>query len=234
MKWLFIFAHPDDETVASGGTMALLAAAGHEIKVISTTDGGAGEISPACQAELLVHGSLQKLRRAEFEAACQQLGVKTCHFLDFKDGEITNHDVWHRLKILLKLEIESYRPDVVVTFDHSGWYFHLDHVGTSIATTLAVQESDFQVPAFIVTFLRLPNSKWKYGYAPMPITHQVDVTDVRQQKLTALALHKSQDTGVVDEYVASQTPHLELFQVLSQTTAGKKMLDQVKFFTPVE
>jgi hypothetical protein len=68
----------------------------------------------------------------------------------------------------------------------------------------------------------------------MPVTHQVDVTSVRQQKLTALALHRSQDTGVVDEYVASQTPHLELFQVLSQTTAGKKMLNRVKFFKPID
>ena len=45
LNFLFIFAHPDDETVACAGTILQLRAAGHLVTVVSVTDGGAGEAS---------------------------------------------------------------------------------------------------------------------------------------------------------------------------------------------
>ena len=63
MKFLFIFAHPDDETVACGGTIRLLANAGHECKVVSVTAGDAGSVTSAIQKQLDNGQELANIRK---------------------------------------------------------------------------------------------------------------------------------------------------------------------------
>ena len=60
--------------------------------------------------------------------------------------------------------IEKYQPEIVVTFDHSGWYFHLDHVGVSIATLRAVQRAKHKVAALLFTLFHPPGIKIKWPY----------------------------------------------------------------------
>ncbi|MCG2692116.1 PIG-L family deacetylase, partial [Microgenomates group bacterium] len=76
MKYLFLLAHPDDEAVAAGGTIRLLANQGNEIIVVLAT-------SPD-----------ENIRLKEFKKSCKILGVTKTEVLNFKDGQINNKVVW--------------------------------------------------------------------------------------------------------------------------------------------
>lgn len=115
MRFLFFFAHPDDESAGPGATLATLAKMGHEVKIICATNGSAGEITPQCQDKAIQAGSLGNLRTEEFHTACAVLGV-TGKLLDFGDGYITNCQTWTTLTQAFSQEIESKKPDVVITF----------------------------------------------------------------------------------------------------------------------
>lgn len=234
MKHLFIFAHPDDETVATAGTLHKLVKAGEDVLVVSVTDGGGGEVQQSAQPSLSTYHSVGELRKHELQDALTVLGVKHYNILSFQDGKITNEMVWGELRSSLIDVIDSYQPDFVYTFDHSGWYFHLDHVATSIATTWAVQQAKFPPAVFFLVHFRVNNTKWKYVYSDkMPITHTVDVTDVKELKFNALDKHQSQNLVEPRRQLAAETEHKELFQLASATTRGKTLLKHHWLFQPV-
>lgn len=231
MKHLFIFAHPDDETVACAGTLRQLVEAGQDVCVVSVTDGGGGEVSPAAASALAQHGSVSQLRRTELAAALRTLGVTRHQVLNFPDGQITNQMTWGSLRSRLIDLIDEYRPDFVYTFDHSGWYFHLDHVATSIATTWAVQEAKYPPAVFFLVHFRVRQTKWRYVYSPqLPVTHQVAVTTHKPQKLAALAAHQSQQLAEPVRQIESEAVHHELFQLVSATPQGQAWIAQLPFF----
>lgn len=225
MKHLFIFAHPDDETVACAGTISKLRSAGEEVLVVTVTDGAGGEVNPAAQALLAELKSVGQLRQHELRAALAVLSVDNYQVLPFTDGQITNEMVWGVLRSTLIDVIDAYRPDFVYTFDHSGWYFHLDHVATSIATTWAVQEAKYPPTVFFLSHFRVSNSKWKYVYSKkMPVTHVVDVTDLKPVKLAAFDAHQSQNLTEPRRQLENESPHLEYFQLAFPTPAARKLL----------
>jgi N-acetylglucosamine malate deacetylase 2 len=233
MKYLFIFAHPDDETIACAGTIKKLVDAGEYVTVVSVTDGGAGEVKEEARALLKELGSVNKLRRYEFAQATQFLGVTESRILDFEDGQITNEMVWGKLKHQIINLIDQIKPEVVVTFDHSGWYFHLDHIGTSIATTLAVQEASHPPEIFFLSQFKMNRSKWKYVYPEkLPLTHIVDISDRVEMKLQAIDLHLSQTLNELRRQLIEEKKHLEFYQLAWATEKGKKFLAKQKIFNP--
>lgn len=134
MKVLFIFAHPDDETFGSGGTIAKLIRDGVDVSVITATDGQAGmtgeygDISPL---------ELGIIRRKEQTEAAKILGIPENHttHLGMMDGILENkHDeLVEKIKPLLEKE----NPDVVITFEKNGISNHPDHKMISkVATAL--------------------------------------------------------------------------------------------------
>ena len=212
MNILFIFAHPDDETVACAGTIHQLGLAGHRVFVVSATNGGAGEFPKELGAEVEKLGSVGALRTQEFSSACAHLGVTESKILGFSDGEITNKLVWSELMSEIKAVMDQYKPEVVVTFDHSGWYYHLDHVGVSIATTSAFHENEFSRALFFSTF-QPKQERWNYAFPdPSLTTHSVEVVDV-DHKLQAVNLHKTQNLEVVTQHILSESPHFETYHL---------------------
>jgi N-acetylglucosamine malate deacetylase 2 len=235
MKYLFLFAHPDDETVACAGTLHKLVQHGEDVMVVSVTDGSGGQVHERAKAQLAVFKTVGTLRRYELEQTLQFLGIKQHKILNFSDGKITNDMVWGQLKSAVVDCIDEYRPDVVVTFDHSGWYFHLDHIAVSIATTLAVQEAKFSPDVFFLSHFRVNQSKWKYIYSDqMPITHRVDVTESKEMKLHAFELHASQDLTEPRRQVTTEEKHFELYQLAHVTEKGKQLLNQQALFVAVD
>jgi len=227
MKYLFIFAHPDDETVSCSATMHQLLHHGDDVIIASVTDGAAGEAHERAENELKKHGSLAELRRTELRKVADVIGVKDVRFLDFSDGEITNKMVWDTLLKKITQLIDDVKPNVVITFDHSGWYFHLDHVGTSIATTLAFQQASHTADILFHAHMKVEGAeaKWKYIFPKkLPITHVVDAAPQRDMKLRAMGLHASQDLHSVEEKVRSEENHQELFQAVFTTKKGKALL----------
>lgn len=235
MRWLFIFAHPDDETVSCGGTIKKLTQMGHEVILISATDGSAGEVMQSAQKKLKDFGSLGAMRRHEYQQAAQFLGAQEARILHFGDGEITNQMVWSTLTFAIEALIDEYQPDAIVTFDHTGWYFHLDHVAVSIATTLAAQKAKLKPSIFFHVHMKIEDVKWKYVFPEIvPFTHQVDVDDIKQEILEALDLHESQGTDTVKNWIKKRQPYCELYQLVFADEKGKKLLAQLPFFESIQ
>ena len=129
-------AHPDDESIATGGTMARAAAEGHRVVLVTATRGELGEIMPG----VLDEGEQLGLRRAaELYASAEVLGVARVEMLGYVDsgmiGEPSNDAPWcfwqadvehaaHRLAAILQEE----QPDAFTIYDDHGGYGHPDHI----------------------------------------------------------------------------------------------------------
>jgi LmbE family N-acetylglucosaminyl deacetylase len=133
LRVLGIFAHPDDETICAGGTLAKYAGAGADVRVVSLTKGGAGQIRDASVA---TRATLTDVREKELHAAGRELGLTETRCLDHLDGGLADIDgqVLVRLASELLSELD---PDVVITFGPDGFSGHRDHVTVGAAVTAA-------------------------------------------------------------------------------------------------
>lgn len=134
-RLMCVLAHPDDESLATGGILAKYAATGVQTYLVMATRGERGWFGPADENPGLQ--ALGRLREAELMAAARVLGIREVSFLDYVDGDLdkANHDI-ATAKIVAQLR--RVRPDVVVTFDPNGMYGHPDHIAISQLTTTAV------------------------------------------------------------------------------------------------
>ncbi len=89
LRVLGIFAHPDDEKVCAGGTLAKYASAGAEVRVVSLTKGGTGEIRDASVA---TWATLREARERELAAAGNELGLAETKCLDYPDHGLPDID----------------------------------------------------------------------------------------------------------------------------------------------
>jgi N-acetyl-1-D-myo-inositol-2-amino-2-deoxy-alpha-D-glucopyranoside deacetylase len=142
---LFVHAHPDDETIATGATMAMYAAAGVPVTLVTCTLGEEGEILVPELEHLSASqdDALGPRRIEELAAAMRALGVGDHRFLGgpgtWRDsgmmGEPSNDRpdcFWHAdldlaVEELVKV-IREVRPDVVLGYDENGGYGHPDHI----------------------------------------------------------------------------------------------------------
>ncbi len=144
-RLLAILAHPDDESFGIGGALARYAREGAQVHVCIVTDGAAGE-----NGQTTPEGEtppLARVRREELECACQVLGVQL-HRLDYRDSGMEGapdnehpnslyqadlDDVAHELARI----VCQVRPQVVITHDSTGGYFHPDHIKVHYAVRRA-------------------------------------------------------------------------------------------------
>lgn len=141
---LAVLAHPDDESFGPGGTLARYAAQGTAVHIVIATDGAAGSVVEEYEA---TRARLAEVRRAELAAAVEVLGAEL-HMLGYRDsgyiGDPANEDprafinvdeeeVVRRLVGLIR----ELRPQVVITHDETGGYFHPDHIMAHKVTTEA-------------------------------------------------------------------------------------------------
>ncbi len=135
LKLMCILAHPDDESLGTGGILAKYAAEGVETYLITATRGERGWMGDEKDAPGLE--TLGRLRTGELQAAAQALGLREVHFLDYIDGDLDQADPVEAIgKIVTQLR--RVRPQVVVTFDPFGAYGHPDHIAISQFTQAAI------------------------------------------------------------------------------------------------
>ena len=134
---LAIFAHPDDESLAMGGTLARYSHAGVEVSLVCATRGEWGSISDPA---LATRENLAQVREGELRAACQVLGISQLHFLDCPDSDV-NHTDWPEVEEKIVRHIRKLRPDVIVTFGPDGLYGHPDHIAVSTLVTAAFRSA---------------------------------------------------------------------------------------------
>jgi LmbE family N-acetylglucosaminyl deacetylase len=135
-RLLGVFAHPDDETLCAGGTFAKYASAGAEVRVVSLTKGGAGQIRDASAA---TRSTLSAVREKELDAAGNELGLTGTRCLDYPDGGLSEIDSEVLVGVASEL-LSEIDPDVVITFGPDGFSGHPDHVSVGAAVTAACYE----------------------------------------------------------------------------------------------
>jgi LmbE family N-acetylglucosaminyl deacetylase len=126
---LAVFAHPDDESIAAGGLLAWCAERGARVSLLCLSRGGIG---PGAGAD-----DLAATRARELADAARTLGIGEVVLLDHPDGMLP----WLDDRVLetdVRRTIQRLQPEVVVTFDEDGLYWHPDHVATHDAPRAAV------------------------------------------------------------------------------------------------
>lgn len=139
---LAVHAHPDDESLLTGGTLARFARSGSEVTLITCTAGELGARAAGCEAD----PATARLR--ELRAACRVLGVASLRLLGYADsgnmvgGMPSQHSFarcdTHEALTRVAAIIREVRPDVVIAYDARGTYGHPDHVRAHEVTVAAV------------------------------------------------------------------------------------------------
>ena len=156
---LLVHAHPDDETINNGATMALYAAGGAQVTLITCTRGEEGEILVPGLSHLAStkEDLLGKHRELELISAMRALGVQDHRFLgNFRDsgmmGSETNNrpDVFWQADLdtaaqLLVKVIDEVRPHILITYDEIGGYGHPDHIKAHLVAMRASELSHWQI-----------------------------------------------------------------------------------------
>ena len=130
-----LHAHPDDECISTGGTIARAAAEGHRVVLVVATNGDHGEVP----ADLAPGETLVERRRKETMASAETLGVHRVEWLGYEDSGMTgwsqnanvgafmNADVDDAASRLARILTEEH-ADVLTCYDWHGGYGHPDHV----------------------------------------------------------------------------------------------------------
>jgi LmbE family N-acetylglucosaminyl deacetylase len=143
-----VHAHPDDETIGTGGTMARYVAEGRRVVLVTCTRGEMGEIVVPEMDTPDNHRRLGELRAVELERAMGALGVTEWENLGYHDsdmmGRAGNHDprsFWQadldEAARRLVWMIRRYQPDVITTYNAFGGYGHPDHIRVHDVTVRA-------------------------------------------------------------------------------------------------
>lgn len=198
LKMMLVVAHPDDECFAFGGALALAADCGVETYVICLTDGQAA----THRGEAASGQELGEMRRAEFVASCNILGVTHHELLDYQDGRLEFVD-FSRAAGRLVERMRRFKPDVVVTFGSEGSLnTHADHMIVSMLTTAAFHWSgrpkrypDLATPFQPRRlFTQTSNYTMPDRQAPLlsPWTVVLDIRAAKERKERAFRAHTSQ------------------------------------------
>jgi LmbE family N-acetylglucosaminyl deacetylase len=138
-RLMAVLAHPDDESLGVGGTLAKYASEGVEVFLLTATRGDRGRYRGLGRDDPQHPGSsaLAKLREAELRAAASALGVNEVSLLEYRDQELDRADPREVIASIAG-HLRRVRPDVVATFGPDGAYGHPDHIAISQFTTAAI------------------------------------------------------------------------------------------------
>jgi LmbE family N-acetylglucosaminyl deacetylase len=212
-------AHPDDEALLTGGTLARAAAEGHRVVIVVATAGGSGLTAGSPPA-----GGLAERRMAELRRSAVALGAARVELLDYPDSGsagvprpgstsfagIDPREPAERLAAILREEA----ADLLTTYDEHGGYGHPDHVqvhrvgalaaqlaGTRVVLEATVDRTSLRRIAAVMRWLPgvsglIPESRFAAAYLPREqLTHRVDVRRHLSAKKASLAAHASQTSG---------------------------------------
>jgi LmbE family N-acetylglucosaminyl deacetylase len=202
LRLLCVIAHPDDECFAFGGALALAAQRGVETSIICLTEGTAGSYRGNAKTDK----ELGQLRRAEFAASCDILGVHHHEFLGdpnlYQDGKLEFTPLSEMAgKIVARMR--EIKPHVVVTFGQDGGLnTHADHTTVSAATTAAFHWSGSPKRYPTLGPLHTPQRLYhltadfvlpdRLRPIPAPWTLTLDIHSVFERKQRAFLAHTTQ------------------------------------------
>jgi LmbE family N-acetylglucosaminyl deacetylase len=213
-------AHPDDEVILTGGTLARASAEGHRVVLVVATDGAAGLAASALRAD----GGLAARRVEELHRSAAELGCARVVCLGFADsgwgdGAAPPPEAFSRVPVersagALAAVLREERADVLTVYDPAGGYGHPDHrrvhevgvAAAALAQTPVVLEATMD-RRLLLRLVRLVEAvprllpevraaSFATSYtAREDITHRVDVRRYAAAKRRAMAAHVSQTTS---------------------------------------
>ena len=219
---VFFHAHPDDEAIATGGSMAAAADAGHRVVLIVATRGEEGEVAEGFLSD---GETLAEVRERETCAAAAILGSARVHFLGYRDsgmiGEAANEhpdSFWQAdvedAAAQVATILEEEQADVLTVYDDHGGYGHPDHIqvhrvghrAAEMADTPRVLEATMNRDLVrrwrtmmqdeggdMATAADADDPEWEaIGLPDAQLTTAVDVVSLIDRKRQAMAAHGSQ------------------------------------------
>lgn len=204
LRLLCVTAHPDDESGGFGGTLLLYGERGVQTHVICLTDGQAASHRGAATSG----AELGAMRRREFSAACEMLGVQWSEIVGLPDGRL-DHQPFADVAGHLVRRIREIRPQVMLTFGTEGAVTaHPDHSMASLFATAAfhwagrtnryVEQIDAGLQPWRVAKLYYGTSNFllpdRQPISPAPWTAIIDFGEERRnRKRDAFAAHTTQN-----------------------------------------
>jgi mycothiol S-conjugate amidase len=149
---MVVYAHPDDEVFATGGTIALAAQQGVDVTLVLATGGEEGEVVNPEMRGIVSLSDLPTVRQEELACSQTTLGIKRVVRLGYRDSGMAEtassrelvafsnqdpDDVAHRLVAAIR----AHRPHVICTEPEDGGYGHPDHIALHVATVLAFERA---------------------------------------------------------------------------------------------
>jgi N-acetyl-1-D-myo-inositol-2-amino-2-deoxy-alpha-D-glucopyranoside deacetylase len=229
---LLVHAHPDDESIGTGATMAKYAAEGARVTLVTCTLGELGEIIPP-DLRHLFPDELGQHRTVELDRACAALGVEDHRFLGgegrYRDsgmmGLPDNDDprcfwqasVDEAADALAKI-IDEVAADVIVTYDANGFYGHPDHIQAHRVTKRAHELTGKAAKLYATAMPRsaaaraaeLPEDSWFVKNTDLSVavpddqvTTEIDATRYLDAKRAAMRAHETQITVDGDYFALS-------------------------------
>lgn len=138
-RLLAVLAHPDDESLGVGGTLAKYAAEGVDVYLLTATRGQGGRYRGYRPEDSEHPGpvALASIREAELRAAASALGVREVCLLDYCDQQLDRANTREAVAAIARY-VRQIQPQVIVTFGPDGAYGHPDHIAISQLTTAAI------------------------------------------------------------------------------------------------
>ena len=138
-----VHAHPDDEVIGTGGTMAKAVIEGRRVVLVTCTRGEMGDIVVPELDTPANHRRLGEIRAAELEQAMAALGVTEWENLGYHDSDMMGRPGNRDPRTLWQADLDEaigrlvwmvrrYRPDVMTTYNDFGGYGHPDHIRTHL------------------------------------------------------------------------------------------------------
>ena len=199
---LCLVAHPDDETILCGGTLAWLAAQGARVHVACLTRGEGGEVG---EPPLTDREHLGEVREQELVCAVRQLGVRSLTFLGYVDPVVgADSQLFapaHEPAMLagqIVSTVEQFEAAVVLSHGSNGEYGHPAHVlahQMALAAVAALRtETASAPPAFYTFCAAFPDHPYPRLVNPDdPADLLLDVSTVLDRKEAAALCHKTQN-----------------------------------------
>ena len=236
-----VHAHPDDEASSTGGVLTLYSDQGVRTVVVTCTNGEFGDAPGGIKPGQPGHDeeAVAQLRLAELHQSCKILGVTDLELLGYHDSGMPDWDYKDRPDAFCNVPqadvaarigalIETYRPQVVVTYDDNGMYQHPDHVHASRSAQAAVAASGIPAKLYLSAmrgsdFRKIwealreqgievpgdreitPEMERKMAEDELRITTTVDIRPVMSRKRDALLAHASQ---IQDSWLSKVPPEI--------------------------
>lgn len=187
MTVLVVAAHPDDEVLGAGATMARLAAQGRGVAVLLLGEGATSRVENRAEADRSQVGALI----ASSRRAAEILGVTAPVHGGLPDNRFDSVDLLDVVK-LIEAEVERVEPSLVLT--HHCGDLNVDHQITARATLAATRPQPGHCVRTVMSFEVASATEWSFGAIEPPFepTVFVDVTETLDRKLEALRAYEQE------------------------------------------